>query len=198
MLLYSGDSCLFSHRVRFLAKIKKMTLNVVSVNLDDLPEDLLQLNPYGTVPTLLERRIALYDSRVIIDHLDERYPHPPLMPVEPLKRARMRLALYRIERDWYSLIEDIEGKSERKSLRSRKSLAESLQSSQQVFSIRKFFLSDDMTLVDVSLAPLLWRIEKYGIRLNRKECEPMFRYMDRLFAIPGFTESLTPSEQDMR
>jgi stringent starvation protein A len=198
MLLYSSDTCVFSHRVRFLAKIKKMTLNVVSVDMDNLPDDLLELNPYSTVPTLLERRLALYDSRVIIDYLDERYPYPPLMPIEPLKRARMRLALYRIEKDWYPLVQDIEGKSERKSLRARKTLAESLVLSQKVFSIRKFFLNDEMTLVDVSLAPILWRVEKYGMRLKEKDCKPMFKYMNRIFKMSDFKESLTSAEKDMR
>jgi RNA polymerase-associated protein len=164
----------------------------------NLPEDLLDLNPYHSVPTLVDRDLVLYDSRVIIEYLDERFPHPPLMPVDPVSRAQFRLALFRIEKDWYIQAQQIEDAvDKRQAARARKILAESIIASADVFAIKKFFLSDDFSLVDCSIAPILWRLEVYGIELGG-EVQSIEKYMDTVFSRPSFQESLTELEQEMR
>ncbi len=177
---------------------KGITMDIVSVDGDHLPEDLLDLNPYNTVPTLVDRDLVLYDSRVIVEYLDERFPHPPLMPVDPVTRAQFRLALYRIERDWYGLAEEIDAAPDaRKASRSRKILEESIVSSAEVFGAKPFFLSDEFSLVDCTIAPILWRLPVFGIELPTK-ARAIQRYMDDVFARPSFRQSLTEVEQDMR
>ena len=158
----------------------------------------MDLNPYHSVPTLVDRDLVLYDSRVIIEYLDERFPHPPLMPVDPVTRAQFRLALFRIETDWYRLAEEIEEAGEKKqATRSRKMLKESILASAEVFAAKEFFLSDEFSLVDASIAPVLWRLPSYNIDLSTKS-GAIEAYMDRIFARPSFQHSLTELEQEMR
>jgi RNA polymerase-associated protein len=176
---------------------KNISVEVVKVEGPDLPEDLLDLNPYHSVPTLVDRDLVLYDSRVIIEYLDERFPHPPLMPVDPVTRAQFRLALYRIEKDWYSLAEQIEAASDAKQVsRTRKILEESIVASAEVFSAKKFFLSDEFSLVDCSIAPILWRLQVYGIELP-PPAQPIRNYMNEVFSRRSFQESLTELEHEM-
>jgi len=164
----------------------------------DLPEDLMDLNPYHTVPTLVDRDLTLYDSRVIIEYLDERFPHPPLMPVDPVTRAQFRLALFRIESDWYSIAEEAETSVDSKlGTKARKLLRESILQSAELFGARPYFLSEEFSLVDCTIAPLLWRLPVYGIDLG-KDVTPIEEYMDRVFARRSFQESLTELEQEMR
>jgi len=163
-----------------------------------LPEDLMDLNPYHTVPTLVDRDLTLYDSRVIIEYLDERFPHPPLMPVDPVTRAHFRLALFRIETDWYSIAEEAETSNDGKlGTKSRKLLRESILQSTELFGARPFFLSEEFSLVDCTIAPLLWRLPVYGIDLGAS-AEPIEAYMNRVFARRSFQQSLTELEQEMR
>jgi len=177
---------------------KNISIDVVKVEGSDLPEDLLDLNPYHSVPTLVDRDLVLYDSRVIIEYLDERFPHPPLMPVDPVTRAQFRLALYRIEKDWYTLADQLEAASDGKQVvRVRKILEESIVSSAEVFSAKKFFLSDEFSLVDCSIAPILWRLDTYGIELP-ESAQPIRDYMEEVFSRRAFQESLTELEQEMR
>ena len=146
----------------------------------------------------MDRDLVLYDSRVIIEYLDERFPHPPLMPVDPVTRAQFRLALYRIERDWYSLAGEIAEGGDRKPVtRARKVLQDSIVSSVEIFSAKRFFLSDEFSLVDCSIAPVLWRLPIFGIDLP-SQARPILRYMDEVFSRPSFQTSLTELEQEMR
>lgn len=198
MTLFSSPTCFYSHRTRMVLAEKSISVEVVNVEGTDLPEDLVDLNPYHSVPTLVDRDLVLYDSRVIIEYLDERFPHPPLMPVDPVTRAQFRLALYRIEKDWYSLAEQIEAASDAKQAsRIRKMLEESIVASSDVFGARRFFLSDEFSLVDCSVAPILWRLGSYGIDLP-PQAQPIRNYMNDVFSRPSFQESLTELEQEMR
>jgi RNA polymerase-associated protein len=164
--------------------------------MDDLPEDLLDLNPYATVPTMVDRDLVLYDARVLIEYLDERFPHPPLMPVDPVSRAKSRLGLFRIESDWYSLLPDIEHGTEKKKAQAKKALTESLVNSIDVFAAMPYFLSDDFSLLDCSIAPILWRLPHYEIELP-SSAKPITDYMKRVFSRPSFQKSLSEQERDM-
>lgn len=198
MTLFSKPTCIHSHRTRLVLAEKNINIDIVSVNGPDLPEDLMDLNPYHTVPTLVDRDLVLYDSRVIVEYLDERFPHPPLMPVDPVTRAQFRLALFRIETDWYQLAEEFDTDSDRKlSAKARKLLRESIMASVELFAAKKFFLSDEFSLVDCSIAPVLWRLPAYGIELGG-QAGPIEAYMKRVFDRRSFQESLTELEQEMR
>jgi RNA polymerase-associated protein len=198
MTLFSKPTCVHSHRARLVLAEKNINIDIVNVEGPDLPEDLMDLNPYQTVPTLVDRDLVLYDSRVIIEYLDERFPHPPLMPVDPVTRAQFRLALFRIETDWYRLAEEYEADSDRKlSGKSRKMLRESILASVDLFSAKQFFLSDEFSLVDCSIAPVLWRLPLYGIELG-SHAGSVESYMKRVFDRRSFRQSLTELEQEMR
>lgn len=199
MTLFSRPTDPQSHRTRLVLQEKNINVEIVDVIGADLPEDLIDLNPYNSVPTLVDRDLVLYDSRVIIDYLDERFPHPPLMPVDPVARAQFRLALYRIEKDWYSLVEEIENAADRKaSNAARKMLRESLVSSAEVFGARPFFLSEEFSLVDCSIAPILWRLGRYEVELPDDAAKVIQKYAERIFARPSFRRSLSEHEQEMR
>jgi len=198
MTLFSKPTCIHSHRTRLVLAEKNINIEVASVDGPDLPEDLMDLNPYHTVPTLVDRDLVLYDSRVIIEYLDERFPHPPLMPVDPVTRAKFRLALFRIEMDWYQLAEQFNAEGDRKlPAKSKKMLRESILASVELFAAMRYFLSEDFSLVDCSIAPILWRLPVYGIDLGA-QAEPIENYMKRVFDRPSFQESLTELEQEMR
>ena len=198
MTLFSKPTCIHSHRTRLVLAEKNINIEVSSVDGPDLPEDLMDLNPYHTVPTLVDRDLVLYDSRVIIEYLDERFPHPPLMPVDPVTRAKFRLALFRIEMDWYQLAEQYDSEGDRKlPAKSKKMLRESILASVELFAAMRYFLSEDFSLVDCSIAPILWRLPVYGIDLG-SQAEPIENYMKRVFERPSFQMSLTELEQEMR
>ena len=198
MTLFSKPTCIHSHRTRLVLAEKNINIEIVSVDGPDLPEDLMDLNPYHTVPTLVDRDLVLYDSRVIIEYLDERFPHQPLMPVDPVTRAQFRLALFRIETDWYELAEQFDADGERKlATKSRKMLRESILASVELFAAKQYFLADEFSLVDCSIAPILWRLPVYGIDLGSQSA-PIEAYMKRVFERRSFQESLTELEQEMR
>lgn len=198
MTLFSRPTEIHSHRTRLVLAEKNINIEIATVIGNDLPEDLMDLNPYHTVPTLVDRDLTLYDSRVIIEYLDERFPHPPLMPVDPVMRAQFRLALFRIETDWYSLAEEAESGSEYKlGTKSRKLLRESILQSTELFAAKPYFLSEEFSLVDATIAPVLWRLPIYGIELG-SAAEPIEAYMQRVFARRSFQNSLTELEQEMR
>jgi len=196
MTLFSDAACPQSHRVRMVLAEKGIAVEIINIDPDNLPEDLIDLNPYQSVPTLMDRELVLYDPQVIVEYLDERFPHPPLMPVDPVSRARSRLALHRIEKDWYSLLADME-KGEKTAAKARKALRDSLASSAEVFEAKPFFLSDDFSLVDASLAPIMWRLKHYRIDLP-PQAKPVIDYAERLFARETFQASLTETEREMR
>ncbi|MBC8210949.1 MAG: glutathione S-transferase N-terminal domain-containing protein [Gammaproteobacteria bacterium] len=184
------------HRSRIVLAEKDITVEIYDVDMDNLPEDLLDLNPYATVPTMVDRDLVLYDARVLIEYLDERFPHPPLMPVDPVSRAKSRLGLFRIESDWYSLLPDIEHGTEKKKAQAKKALTESLINSIDVFAAMPYFLSDDFSLLDCSIAPILWRLPYYEIELPATS-RPIKDYMKRVFSRPSFQHSLSEQERDM-
>ncbi len=200
MTLFSRPTCPHSHRTRIVLAEKSINVEIVNVDGPNLPEDLLDLNPYHTVPTLVDRDLVLYDSRVIIEYLDERFPHPPLMPVDPVTRAQFRLALFRIEKDWYGLsdvLDSASDKDRKQTAKARKMLRESLLTAAEVFAAKAFFLSEEFSLVDASIAPILWRLPHYGVELPA-QAEPIVKYAERIFERPSFRNSLTELEQEMR
>lgn len=197
MTLFSDPVGAHSHRTRFVLTEKDIAVELVDVDPHDMPEDLPELNPYNSTPTLVDRDLVLYGAQVIMEYFDERYPHPPLMPVDPVSRAKARLALYRIETDWYGLLPALASSGEKKSAAARKVLTESLLASVDIFKAKPFFLSDEFSLVDCSIAPILWRLESFGIELP-KQAKPIQAYAERMFSRPGFRKSLTEAELELR
>ena len=196
MTLFSDATCPRSHRVRMVLAEKGITVEIVNIEPGNLPEDLIDLNPYQSVPTLVDRELVLYDPQVVTESLDERFPHPPLMPVDPVSRARSRLALYRIDKDWYSLIDELESGNEKLVAKARKALRDSLTASAEVFSAKPFFLSDEFSLVDATIAPVLWRLKRYNIELP-SQARAVKEYAGRMFARSSFKASLTEAEKEM-
>lgn len=198
MTLFSRPTDPHSHRVRLVLAEKGITYDVVEIEGEELPEDLIDLNPYNTVPTLVDRDLVLYDVRTIMEYLDERFPHPPLMPVDPVNRARFRLAMFRIEQDWYSLVEVIEQSEDRAAVtRAKKELRDAVTATADAFSLKPFFLSDEFSLVDCCITPILWRLPHYGIDLP-SQAKAIVKYGDSMFSRPSFKNSLTEVEQELR
>lgn len=197
MTLFSAQDCPQCHRARIVLAEKDITVDIIDIDPENKPDELMDLNPYNSVPTLVERDLVLYEPRIIMEYLDERFPHPPLMPVDPVSRARSRLALYRVERDWYSLLDDMQHGGEKKQARARKALKEMLVASAEVFGARPFFLSDEFSLVDATIAPILWRLKFMGIELPTA-AQPVTDYMERIFTRDSFIASLTQQEAEMR
>ncbi len=194
MTLYSSDSDPYCHMVRIVLAEKGINYESHDVDLDDTPEDLKDLNPYNEVPTLVDRDLVLYGHQVIMEYLDERFPHPPLMPVDPVSRARNRLMLKRIERDWYTLSNKIAAGEDVEN--TRKELADSLLTVAPIFEQKKFFMSDDFTVMDCAIAPLLWRLQHYGVELPAA-ASALITYAANVFNREAFKESLTEAEQEM-
>jgi len=198
MTLFSAPNDPWSHRTRIVLAEKGIGIDIVSVEPGKLPEDLLDLNPYHSVPTLVDRDLVLYDSRVIMEYLDERFPHPPLMPVDPVTRAQFRLALYRIERDWYGLVQQIEAEPDKKlTVKLKKFLRDTILQSADLFKVKPYFLSDEFSLVDATIAPVLWRLPYYDIELP-PTAQAVQKYASLVFARPAFRDSLSDAEQEMR
>ena len=195
MTLFSSPTSPDSHRVRMVLAEKGITVEIVDVDANSKAEDLIDLNPYNTVPTLVDRELVLYDSRAIMEYLDERFPHPPLMPVDPVSRARSRLALYRIEKDWYELVPALESRGEKTAGKARKMLRDSLTAGAEVFAAKPYFLSDEFSLVDAAIVPILWRLKRYKIELPR-QARPVMQYAERMFARESFQASLSEAERE--
>ncbi len=196
MTLYSDPRSELSHRVRIVLAEKAVNVNILSVDPDNVPEELLEMNPYGSLPTLVDRSVVLYDSRIIMEYLDERFPHPPLLPVYPIARAKSRLTMYRIRRDWCQLTETILAGGDGMEA-ARKQLQDSLVSLAPVFGEMPFFLSEEFSLIDCMLAPILWRLSDMGVVLAKKG-KPIEEYMERVFARDSFQASLSEYEQELR
>ena len=197
MGLFSGNTCIRSHQVRFVLREKGITTDIQDVDGKKIPEDLIALNPYASIPTLTDRELVIYDSGVIIEYLDERYPHPPLMPVSPVDRAKIRLALVSLEADIVSTAIELDtalGSRNENSL--RKKLKSMLNASLDLFSANKYFLNDELTIIDCVLAPILWRLEYFGISLS-KEHKDITDYMERVFSRETFQNSLSEDEEEM-
>ncbi len=196
MTLYSDPRSEQSHRVRIVLAEKAINVNIVDTSPDNLPEELLEINPYGSLPTLVDRAVVLYKSSIIMEYLDERFPHPPLLPVYPITRAKSRLTMSRIEQDWCPLVEKImlgkKGAQE-----AREELSDSLMGLTPLFEEYPFFLSEEISLVDCMLAPILWRLSDMEIELPKKG-KAIEAYMERIFARDAFKASLSEYEHELR
>ena len=197
MTLFSSAIDPASHQARMVLAEKGIAVDIVNIDADNKPEDLIDINPYNSVPTLVDRDLVLYDAHVIMEYLDERFPHPPLMPVDPVSRAKSRLYTFRIEKDWYGLVGDLESKVEKTAAKARKILRESLVSSAELFAAKEYFLSDEFSLVDCCVAPLLWRLAYYKVDCP-KQAKPVLQYAERIFKRVSFQSSLTDAEREMR
>ncbi|MFA3792196.1 stringent starvation protein SspA [Aliiglaciecola sp. SL4] len=196
MTLFSDTSDIYSHQVRIVLAEKGVGVEISYTDPTNLPEDLLDLNPYGTVPTLVDRELVLYKSHIIMEYLDERFPHPPLMPVYPVSRGQSRLMMHRIEQDWYSVADKIvAGKGDVDAARNE--LREALLSLAPLFAETPFFMSEEFSLVDCYLAPLLWRLPALGIELTGAGSKEVLAYMNRIFARSSFKASLTDQEREI-
>jgi len=198
MTLFSGQSDPYSHQIRLVLAVKGISADVIEVDPLTKPEDLLDLNPYSSLPTLVERDLVLYQPDVIMEFLDERFPHPPLLPVYPVARANSRLIAHRIRQDWYTLYETITTEKNAKSTAAaRKQLTESLTLAAPLFSRKPFFMNDEFSLLDCYVAPLLWRLPSLEISLP-ESADVIYDYADRIFNIPAFQSSLTDVERELR
>jgi len=185
MVLFVGPNDLLSHRMRIAMGEKALSAEIHEIDVANPPPEMAELNPYSSVPTFVDRDLAIYDSRVIIDYLDERFQHPPLLPPNPVVRAQLRVALYRIERDWYTLFDKLnEGDEFAKNL-----LTASLVSSAEIFRAQHYFMSDDFTIVDATIAPVLARLPGWGITLP-ESAAPVLQYAKRVFARPSVAATL--------
>jgi len=197
MALYSVETSLDCHRVRFVLAEKGINVDIVNVTVDEsAAADLAELNPYNQAPTLVDRDLVLYDAGVINDYLDERYPHPPLMPVDPVSRAQLRLVHYRVLKDWYSLVYEIESSTGKKAEQAAKQLKEGIIAANELFSVSDYILSDELSLVDCTLGPLMWRLAHYGIKLGKPGAS-VEAYAHRVFSRASFKSSLTQAERDL-
>lgn len=195
MTLFTSDSDVHSHRVRIVLAEKGINFEIIKVSPENPPEDLLELNPYGGVPTLVDRELVLYDAQVIMEYLDERFPHPPLMPVDPVSRGRTRMTLRRIQRDWDTLVDQIVAGENID--QAAKELRESLTVVAPIFDQKPYFMSDEFSLMDCAVAPILWRLPTYGIELPA-QARALTEYASRLFELDSFQASLTDSEREIR
>jgi RNA polymerase-associated protein len=200
MILYSDGRDHYSQRVRMVLAEKGVAVEVLDVDIANKPEDLVDLNPYGSLPTLIDRDLVLYQSQVIMEYMEERFPHPPLLPVYPVARAQSRLLVFRIQKDWCGLVDTLMAGTSRESVleKSRKELRERLITVAPIFDEKSFFMSDDFTLVDCCVAPILWRLEELGIDLPPKQTSGMQKYMQRIFDRETFQTSLSEAELDMQ
>ena len=200
MTLYSDARDHYSHRVRMVLAEKGVTIDIVDVDPADKPEALAEINPYNTLPTLLDRDLVLYESTVIMEYLDERFPHPPLLPVYPVQRALSRLWITRVEKEWSQKLDILMAGKGRETVisKARKELRESIISIAPIFDEKPFFMNEEFTLVDCCVVPILWRLEEADISLPERSTKPLQQYMQRMFERESFRASLTEAELEMR
>ncbi len=197
MNLYSGTTDPFSHRCRIVLYEKGMDFQVVDVDLFNKPEDIAVINPYNRVPVLVDRDLILYESNIINEYIDERFPHPQLMPPDPIMRAKARQLLHTLEQELFSHIEALEKNQKSTADKARTHVRDQLMQLVPLFAKQKYMLGDKFSMLDVAIAPLLWRLEHYGIELP-KTAAPLMKYAERIFTRQGFIDALTPSERAMR
>ncbi|TDG14751.1 stringent starvation protein A [Seongchinamella unica] len=200
MIFFSDPTSHYSHRVRIVLAEKGVTVDLIEADSAHPPEELSELNPYNSLPTLVDRDLVLYESKVMMEYLDERFPHPPLLPVYPVARAESRLLIHRIEKDWCSLVDSIlTTRSDNVIKKASKELKEGITAIAPIFAEKPFFMSEEFTLVDCCIAPILWRLPSLGIDIrSSKQTKPLLAYMDTLFARESFQESLSEQEREMR
>jgi len=202
MVLNSGTTCPFSQRCRFVLFEKGMDFEIRDVDLYNKPEDISIMNPYGQVPILVERDLILYESNIINEYIDERFPHPQLMPADPVMRARARLFLFNFERELFIHVQQLERRDQARDAskamdKARSQIRDRLTQLTPIFIKNKYMLGEDFSMLDVAIAPLLWRLDHYGIDMP-KTAAPLLRYAERIFSRPAYIEALTPSEKVMR
>lgn len=198
MTFFSDPSDHYSHRVRIVLAEKGVAVDIYDVDPDNKPEDLASLNPYNSLPTLVDRELVLYEPNVMMEYLDERFPHPPLLPVYPVARAQSRLWIHRIEKDWGDLIRTILTGKGKDAEAARKELTENLIAITPIFAEMPYFMNEEFSIVDCCMAPILWRLPVLGIELPEKQCKPLLQYMERLFDREAFQASLSEREREMR
>ena len=203
MTLYSGTTCPFSQRCRIVLYEKGMDFQIVDVDLYNKPDDLAVMNPYNRVPVLVERDLILYESNIINEYIDDRFPHPQLMPGDPVARARVRLFLLNFEKELFAHVNILEGRgtttkaTDKQLEKARSQIRDRLTQLAPIFLKNKYMLGDDFSMLDVAIAPLLWRLDYYGIQVP-KQAAPLMKYAERIFSRPAYIEALTPSEKVMR
>ncbi len=200
MTFFSDPTSHYSHRVRIVLAEKGVTVDLVETDAAHPPAELSELNPYNSLPTLVDRELVLYESKVMMEYLDERFPHPPLLPVYPVARAESRLLIHRIERDWCAQVDSIlNTRSDNVVKKATKELKDGITAIAPIFAEKPFFMSEEFTLVDCCIAPILWRLPALGVDIRpTKQTKPLFAYMDALFARESFQESLSEQEREMR
>ncbi|MDR2219212.1 MAG: glutathione S-transferase N-terminal domain-containing protein [Methylobacillus sp.] len=197
MILYSGTTCPYSQRCRIVLFEKGMDFQVIDVDLTNKPEDLAVINPYNRVPVLVERDLVLYEANIINEYIDERFPHPQLMPPDPVMRARARLFLHNFEDQLFDYIPEIESDNAKRAERARAIVRDNLTQLAPIFNRQEYMLGNEFSMLDVAIAPLLWRLGHYGIDLP-KQAAPLLKYAERIFSRPAYIEAMTPSEKAMR
>jgi RNA polymerase-associated protein len=199
MTLYSGTSCPFSHRCRIVLFEKGMDFQITDVDVHNKPEDLAVMNPHNEVPVLVERDLVLYESNIINEYIDERFPHPQLMPADPIMRGRARLMLFNFERELFCHVRTLEDSSasKKEQEKARVTIRDNLAIIAPLFAKQKFILGEEFSMLDVAISPLLWRLEHYGVEVS-KPMAPVLKYAERMFSRQAFIDSLTPNEKAMR
>ena len=197
MTLYSGTTCPFSHRCRIVLLEKGMDYEIVDVDVHNKPEDLALMNPYNQTPVLVERDLVLFESNIINEYIDDRFPHPQLMPSDPVMKARSRLFLFRFENELFHHVSLLDSGNPKQVEKAKSLIKDNLIQMAPVFSRQKFMLGETCTMLDVAISPLLWRLEHYDITLPNS-ASPIMKYAERLFSRPSFVDALTPSEKVMK
>lgn len=200
MTFFSNGRDHYSHRVRIVLAEKGVAVDILDTNPENIPAEITDLNPYNSLPTLVDRELVLYEQGVMMEYLDERFPHPPLLPVYPVARAQSRLWIYRIQRDWCGLVDTILDPTSKEAAASkaRKELKESLMAVAPIFGEKPYFMSEEFSLVDCCVAPILWRLPEMGIDIQGKPAKPLLDYMDRLFSRESFQAALSSYEKESR
>jgi len=196
MTLYSGTTCPYSHRCRIVLFEKGMDFEVIDIDATNKPEDLIEISPDNRLPVLVERDLRLDIANIINEYIDERFPHPQLMPPDPVMRARARLFLHNFEEQLFSHIADIENNTAKVD-EARAAIRDGLTVIAPIFARQQFMLGEEFSMVDVAITPLLWRLNHYGIELP-KQAAPLLTYAERIFSRPAYIEAMTPHERAMR
>lgn len=197
MSLYSGSTDPFSQRCRFVLFEKDIDFQIIDVDMFNAPEEINSANPYNRVPVLVDRELVLYEANIINEYIDERFPHPQLMPVDPAMRARARLFLYRFENELFSQVNVVENADQKLANKARQTISDYLTQISDLVSKQKYILSDEFSMLDVAIAPLLWRLDHYGIKIG-KDTTSLMKYAEKIFSRPAYLASMTPAEKSMR
>ena len=201
MALFSDPMDHYSHRVRIVMQEKGVTSEIIDSDSDNLSSEILEVSPYAELPVLVDRDVCLHDSLILMEYLDERFPHPPLLPVYPVSRAHIRLFIQRIEKDWCGIFDELncENPTEAKAKKLRANLKSQILGMAQILKEKPYFMSDEFSLVDCCIAPILWRLPLIDIELPKDtKTKPVYEYMQRIFTKPCFINSLSELEREIR